>query len=383
VKERIAIIGAGIVGLAHARAAAMRGHAVTVYERHAMATGASVRNFGLCLLLGQPQGELHDMALHTRAVWLEMLAACGAWHKAKGSLAVARDAVEWDVLRAFHALHGASYDTQLLDTDALKTHNVHGVGGLFSSREISLEARVALPLLAQWLAEQYGVRFEYGTQVNAIDLPRLHTSRGVREADRVFVCAGHDVQALYAEQMASLGVRQCALQMLRVASFEVAPEVAYGPAILTGLSALHYPSFSQSPDMLPLLDKLRQQVQREEAHLLEHGIHLLVQQVANGELIIGDSHHYADTSSPFTREEVDAAILHLAEDVLQRPLQVRERWQGIYASGPNPYEVFTPDEGITAVVVTAGIGMSIAFGLAEQVLDRRFTSSTSARNPSP
>jgi phytoene dehydrogenase-like protein len=40
------IVGAGIVGLAHARALCLRGYQVQVFERHP-AAGASIRNFGL------------------------------------------------------------------------------------------------------------------------------------------------------------------------------------------------------------------------------------------------------------------------------------------------------------------------------------------------
>lgn len=358
---RLAIVGAGVVGLAHAWAAARRGWQVSVFERDAQAVGASVRNFGLGLVLGQPAGEMLELARRSRTLWLELLPALGAWHQAEGSLTVARHAQEWALLQAFHALKGSEYATQLRTAAQLADRSLNGIGALWSPQEIAFEAREAIPAFAQWLAERHGVGFHFGTQVHAIELPRIETSRGHFAADRAVVCSGADFQTLYPEAFAPLALQRCALQMLRLAD----PGPRYGQALLTGLSCLHYPSFAG----IPGIDALRQRVQHDAPALLEHDIHLIVQQLGErGELVVGDSHRYGGTVAPFHDERIDELLLALAGDLLGRPLRVLQRWQGVYASGPRPFEVLAPAPGVQAVAITAGVGMSIAPALAERVI---------------
>ena len=69
----VAIVGAGILGLAHAYALARRGRSVVVFERSPQAAGASVRNFGMIWPIGQPAGRMHEMALRSRDLWVEVL----------------------------------------------------------------------------------------------------------------------------------------------------------------------------------------------------------------------------------------------------------------------------------------------------------------------
>src|SRR5215813_12324989 len=98
-----AVVGAGVTGLAHAYHLAMRGRRVIVFERGARATGASIRNFGMIWPVGQPAGEMYDLARRSRELWLNILQAAGLWFEHAGSLHLAYHDDEAAVLREFIA----------------------------------------------------------------------------------------------------------------------------------------------------------------------------------------------------------------------------------------------------------------------------------------
>ena len=96
------VIGAGIVGLATARALSLKGYDVTVIERSAKAVGASVRNFGMVWPIGQPDGLLYNRALRSKQIWKEIADSIGLWYDEVGSLHLAHHADEWQVLQELY-----------------------------------------------------------------------------------------------------------------------------------------------------------------------------------------------------------------------------------------------------------------------------------------
>lgn len=363
------IVGAGILGLSHAYAAARRGLRVKVFDRSATPLGASVRNFGQALVSGQPPGQMLDLARASRPLWAHWAEHAGFALKRNGSLLLARTEQERDLLAAFldsrAQAHG--YPARLLEGAELNAlydgRFSHHVAALHGLEDQQLYSREALPALVNWLRGQ-GVEFHFSTLVRDIEPGRLHTTAGTFSGGQIVVCSGHDYQTLLAEPIAALKPQVCRLQMLR-ARPRFALDLQH--SLLTGLSCLHYGAYAD----LPQATALREHVQAHTPHLLEHGIHLLISPTPHGELIIGDSHAYGSDASPFNAEQVDNWMIELAEHTLGGRIEVVERWQGVYGSGgPGPFSLLPVTDGISAALMHTGVGMSVGPALAEQHVAR-------------
>ncbi len=97
----LAIVGAGIAGLAHALAASRRGLRVVVIDRDAQANGASVRNFGFVTVSGQERGQVWRRAMRSRDIWLEVAGPAGIDIIQRGTVVVARRQEARAVVEAF------------------------------------------------------------------------------------------------------------------------------------------------------------------------------------------------------------------------------------------------------------------------------------------
>src|SRR5437763_960005 len=152
-KADVAVVGAGILGLAHAYAAARRGRRVVVFERGLRASGASVRNFGLIWPIGQPHGLMHQLALRSRAYWLEILEDARLPYWPEGSLHVVYREDEASVAHEFADLApGLGYECSWLDSEqvlerstAVRSQGL--LGGLWSPTEVTVDPRLTLAAL--------------------------------------------------------------------------------------------------------------------------------------------------------------------------------------------------------------------------------------------
>ncbi|MBF1999326.1 MAG: TIGR03364 family FAD-dependent oxidoreductase [Synechococcales cyanobacterium M58_A2018_015] len=366
----VAIIGAGIVGLAHALAAARRGLQVTVFERNPAAVGASIRNFGMVWPIGQPTGALLERALRSRQIWIDVAARAGFQADQCGSLHLAYRPDELAVLQEFvETRRDDPYTIALLTPEQVADKSPAAVpdgllAGLWSGTEVIVDPRQAIAQIPQLLINEYGVSFQFNTAVTEVSHPNFVAGGKPWTCDRLYVCSGTDFETLYPATYQQSGMTKVKLQMLR--TVPQPHQWRLGPALCAGLTLTHYTAFAHCAS----LAALKQRIQTETPYFVEWGIHVMVSQNDLGELTIGDSHEYGLNPDPFDRADLNRIILDYFKTFAKPPsLEIAQTWHGIYAKIPNRTElVVHPEPGVTIVNALGGAGMTLSFGLAEEVV---------------
>ncbi|WP_449283706.1 TIGR03364 family FAD-dependent oxidoreductase [Leucobacter sp.] len=366
---RIAIVGAGIIGLAHAVAALDAGYRVTVLEQDAAAVLSSVRNFGHVGASVQA-GELGELARESLPIWLSLVERAGVEARRSGTLAVARTPAEEAVLQELmderppegaHLVTGAEVGS-LLHLDAAATAAVRPRAGVIMPRDVTANPRTAAARIAAWVHAHERGEVRFSTAVHAVGTGVVDTSRGRVEADHVIVAAGHLLGRLLPGLAERGEVRECALQMARVRAPHA---MGLGPAVLTGTSMLRYGAFAG-----PAAEALRAELSAARPELLEIDANVMLTQQPDGTLLVGDSHAAHDAAPPFLDERWFRILLDEVAAVLGAPaLEVLERWQGLYAtSRTQDILQALPIPGVTAVSVTTGTGMTVGLALGARTI---------------
>lgn len=366
----LAVVGAGIAGLAHALAAARRGQRVVVFDRDCRSRGASIRNFGIILPLGMPPGVFHDYALAGRETWLRLAHDAEFWMKECGALIPAYREDELAVMEEFAARRPTQgYDVEVLDVCGVRKKcaavRMHGLcGGLFSSQEMGVDPREAVDGIARHLHRDYGVVFHYNTPVLRVAPPVISVASGEKvHAESCVVCSGADLHTLFPGVFRGESVRRCKLQMVRThpqaGGFEMFPHIA------SGLSLPHYESFEDCPSLAALRERLAVEMPEFD----KFGIHILFSQNGRGEILIGDSHEYGDDAPLGLSPHIESLIMSYAEKILDIPdFNVAARWSGVYAKPLDETNLIAaPMERVRVVTGLGGAGMTLSFALAEEV----------------
>lgn len=370
-RPHLVVVGAGIVGLAHAVAGLDAGYRVTVVEQDAVAVLASVRNFGHVCTSAQA-GENAEIAREANAIWLSLVERAGVEARRSGTLVVARSSAEEAVLHELlrdRAPEGAHLLTGTAAAGMLRLPRgaSRPIAAALLPADLTANPRTAVARIADWVAAHEHGETRFATTVHAVHpdgegTVAVETSRGRLDADHVVVAAGHLVGRLFPDVAGAGEVAECALQMARV---RAPHDMGVGPAVLTGTSMLRYGAFAG-----PAAESLRAEIARERSELVEIDANVMLTQQPDGSLLIGDSHATHASAPPFLDERWSQILLdEIAALLGASRLEVLERWQGLYATSPRQDVLRAePAQGISVVSVTAGIGMTIGLGLGARTI---------------
>lgn len=370
-KKSAIVVGAGIVGLATARALSRNGYDVTVLEKTQKAVGASIRNFGMVWPIGQPEGELYQLAKKSSQVWKDICDGTGMWFNQSGSLHVAYSSEEWIVLNELFAqFENEGRPVVLLTPNQIsvkypqvKQHNL--LGGLYSNDEMIVDPRIAVANVSEYLTTYSSVHFLWNHTVQEVGEGFVKSGNKILKADKVFICSGQDIETLFPEVFNALPIVKCKLQMMRM---NLPMNRMIGTSVCGGLSLLHYGSFKNAPS----LENLRNKIVSEMPEYIKHGIHVMVSQHELGELTVGDSHEYGYTFDPFDHHYINELIIHYLNSFMNASnWMISSTWNGVYPKMTDGSSWYF-NEVLSNVYLLNGLGgagMTLSFGVAEKMIN--------------
>ena len=369
------VVGAGIVGLAHAYEASKRGLTVAVVEKNSRCVSASIRNFGFITVSGQSSRDTWRRAMYSRHVWHEITQKAGIQITHNGSWLVCNRPEAFDVAQAFLKTEMgedcalfSSDDFSALPTlgfkniDSLRLHQAAGL--FYSPYEFRVESKEAIPQLANYLENTIGVDFYWKTEVLSIDGSSIHASNNQFDAQRIVVCPGAELTGIAKPYIEKHDLKLCTLQMLRI---QVQEGFILPGSVMTDNSLARYLGWSE----LPEAKALKERIAIEMPEYVKEGIHLIVVQSADGSLVVGDSHRYGSSENVFASDKIEQLIIALMYRVLSiTEHTVIERWTGVYPVS-NAFDALIEKVSPTmrVVIVSSGTGASTAFGLAKDNFD--------------
>jgi FAD dependent oxidoreductase TIGR03364 len=366
------VIGAGILGLSMTRALLAKGWSVQVFERHPKAQSASVRNFGMIWPVGQAQGLGYNRATRSREIWLEMSQKANFFAEQTGSLHLAYTDLEMQIVREYvEAMQMKKSAISLSPEETLRKSPAAVAkdlkGSLWSAEEVIVDPREAVLKLTQYFENQEGVKFHWNTVISKIENDSVWSGQKSWSADRIFVCSGADFETLYPEVFREAEITKRKLQMMRLV--QQPQDWRIGPPLCAGLSFIHYKGF----EVAASLSKLKEVYQAQYPELMDWGIHVMVCQNGMGDLTIGDSHEYGLDLSPFDQGYVNKLILDFLKTFAQfKDWRIGSAWHGIYPKMTNGAIEFVKeiDEKVMIVNGVGGAGMTLSFGLGEEVVEK-------------
>lgn len=374
----IIIVGAGILGTFSAYHALQQKKKVLLIESGHAPMGSTVRNFGQVVPSGLSLNGWRQLGIRSLEIYKNVAATANIDIQTNGSSYIASDDAESELLHELHELdRDSGYNSELfsqsrcLDQIPFLSKN-YAKTGLFYKDEISIDSTIFLSQFLDSLKRHENFTLLTGRKVVTTEAVKGQTKARLSDGVEFFskdilICCGYHLNTLLSNHLILPSINISKLQMLSTKPVE--KNIIKGN-ILTGLTIRRYESFRSCKSYSSL--KTPPQLQE----LTNAGIHLLFKQASNGEIIIGDSHHYFDSAESDSldygvNQDINKMILSEAHRIFpELPMPIGKTWNGYYSQESTQGVLAkTIENGIHIVTGIGGKGMTSGPALMEKVID--------------
>ncbi len=380
-KYDLIVVGGGVLGTFHAYHAAKKGLSVAILEKDNKPQGATVRNFGQVVPSGMNQ-KWQNYGRESLTIYKSIQEQFDVSIRQNGTVYIASNEEEVQLIEELYQINkNNSYTSQLL-TKKQCLDKYAGLrsdyckAGLFFPEEVTVEPRVMILRLHEFMKKELNVTIRYNTNVIATNnvnggVSVLTSNSEELLASKVIICNGSDFKTLYPSIYNESDLIVSKLQMM-----QTKPQKNYqlDGSILTGLTIRRYEAFEECASWNTIKAK-----ENPNSFEKKYGVHLLFKQATDGSVILGDSHEYAtakniDDLGFDLNEDIDNFMIQEAKKIIDLPTyEIQHRWAGFYSQCKTK-DLFEHSVGENIHIVTGigGKGMTGSAGFSKESINKLF-----------
>lgn len=380
-KFDLIVIGSGVLGTFHAYHAVKKGLKVALLEKNDKPVDATVRNFGQVVPSGM-DARWQQYGRKSLEIYKSIQEQFDVKIAHNGSIYIASNDEEIQLIEELSAINKSNNYTSVLLTKEKCLEKYPSLqpsyckAGLFFPDEVSADPRFMIHRLHEYMKTLPGFSLHYQTLIKEIDSKgshcKLYSNTGkVFESEQVIVCSGSEFEILYPELFLESDLELVKLQMLRLKSQQ---SIRIPGNILTGLTIRRYESFEECPSWNSIKAK-----EEPDSYWKKWGVHILFKQEADGTVILGDSHEYADVQQKndidfFIRSEVNDYFIEEGKKIMNLDnWEIESAWLGIY-SQCKEHDLYqkTIDNKVHIVTGIGGKGMTGSAGFSFEHINKLY-----------
>ena len=380
-KYDLIVIGGGVLGTFHAYHALQKGLKVAIIEKDKLPVSATVRNFGQVVPSGMDT-KWQNYGRESLKIYSDIQSQFDISIRKNGSVYLASNDEEVQLIEELSIINkNNGYESLLLTKEqCLEKYsglrNDYIKAGLFFPEEVTVEPRIMINRLLEFLIKNKGLAYFGNTKVVRCDsllneVVVLTANGEIHKTSKVILCCGSEFKTLYPDVFAKSDLEVTKLQML-----QTKPQADYQlkGSVLTGLSIRRYEAFYECPSFDGIKAK-----EASDSFEKEWGVHILFKQAVDGSVIIGDSHEYADAANIDDlgfdlRMDVDEFMIAEAKKIFNLPTyEIQNRWYGMYSQcKENDIFEYTIENNIHIVTGIGGKGMTGSAGFSKENIKNIF-----------